>query len=85
VEADPTRRCEILVNLLDVDIKGVEGTHRQSVTVHFEYRRAVTDCPERGVVARVEGPLPGHVSGPADERAGDLGRLAQTTVLLSRP
>jgi transposase len=46
--------CELLVDLLDVDIKGVEGTHRQSVTVHFECRRAVTGCPECGVVARVK-------------------------------
>jgi transposase len=46
--------CEILVDLLDVDIKGVEGTHRQSVTIHFECRRAVTGCPECGVVARVK-------------------------------
>jgi transposase len=46
--------CELLRDLLDVDIKGAAGTHRQSVTVHFECRRAVTGCPECGVVARVK-------------------------------
>ena len=54
METDPTRMCEILVDLLDVNIKGVEGAHRQPVTVHFECRREAVGCPECGVVAYVK-------------------------------
>ena len=46
--------CELLVDLLDVNIKGVEGVHRGPVTVHFECRRVDVGCPECGVVARVK-------------------------------
>ena len=46
--------CEILVDLLDVNIMGVEGGHRQPVTVHFECRRVDVGCPECGVLARVK-------------------------------
>ncbi len=54
METDPTRMCELLVDLLDVNIKGVEGVHRGPVTVHFECRRVDVGCPECGVVARVK-------------------------------
>ncbi|MDH2902962.1 MAG: ISL3 family transposase [Actinomycetota bacterium] len=54
METDPTRMCELLVDLLDVDIKGVQGTHRGRVTIHFECRREVVGCPECGVLARVK-------------------------------
>ena len=54
VETDPTRMCEILVDLLDVDIKGLEGRHRESVTIHFECRRIDVGCVECGVLARVK-------------------------------
>ena len=46
--------CEILVDLLDVNIMGVEGGHRQPVSVHFECRRVDVGCPECGVLARVK-------------------------------
>lgn len=46
--------CELLVDLLDVDIRGVEGEHRGPLTIHFECRRKIESCPERGVVARVK-------------------------------
>ncbi len=46
--------CEILVDLLDVNITGAEGGHRQPVSVHFECRRVDVGCPECGVLARVK-------------------------------
>jgi transposase len=46
--------CEMLVDLLDVDILGVESRHREFVTVHFECRRVVVGCPECGVLAQVK-------------------------------
>jgi transposase len=46
--------CEILVDLLDVSIRGVEGRHREQLTIHFECRRETVGCPECGVVARVK-------------------------------
>jgi transposase len=46
--------CELLVDLLDVDIRSVEGEHRGPLTIHFECRREVVGCPECGVVARVK-------------------------------
>ena len=46
--------CEILVDLLDVNIRAVEGEHRGSLTIHFECRREIEGCPECGVVARVK-------------------------------
>ena len=46
--------CEILIDLLDVNIMGVEGEHRQSMSVHFECRRVDVGCPECGVLARVK-------------------------------
>ena len=54
METDSTRMCEILVDLLDVNIRGVEGRHREQVIVHIECRSAVVGCPECGVVARVK-------------------------------
>ena len=54
METDPTRMCEILVDLLDVNITGVEGGHRQPVSVHLECRRVDVGCPECGVLARVK-------------------------------
>ena len=46
--------CEMLVDLLDVSILGVEGRHREMVTVHVECRRVVVGCPECGVLAQVK-------------------------------
>jgi transposase len=46
--------CELLVDLLDVDVRGLEGRHRERVTIHFECRREVVGCPECGEVARVK-------------------------------
>jgi transposase len=46
--------CELLVDLLDVNILGVEGVHRDDVAVHFECRREMVGCPTCGVVARVK-------------------------------
>ena len=46
--------CELLVDLLDVTILGVEGHHREQVTIHFECRRGDVGCPECGVLARVK-------------------------------
>ncbi|HEY5304722.1 MAG TPA: transposase family protein [Acidimicrobiales bacterium] len=46
--------CEMLVDLLDVNILGVESRHREFVTVHFECRRVVVGCPECGVLAQVK-------------------------------
>ncbi len=46
--------CELLVDLLDVDIKDVVGEHRGPLTIHFERRRDVVGCPECGVLARVK-------------------------------
>jgi transposase len=44
----------MLVDLLDVSILGVEGRHREMVTVHVECRRVVVGCPECGVLAQVK-------------------------------
>ena len=46
--------CELLVDLLDVTILGVEGHHREQVTIHFECRRGDVGWPECGVLARVK-------------------------------
>ncbi|MGH3733933.1 MAG: transposase family protein, partial [Acidimicrobiales bacterium] len=46
--------CEMLVDLLDVNILGVESRHREMVTVHFECRRVVVGCPRCGVLAHVK-------------------------------
>jgi transposase len=46
--------CEILVDLLDVRIKEVQGEHRGPLTIHFECRREIEGCPECGVLARVK-------------------------------
>ena len=46
--------CEMLVDLLDVSILGVESRHREMVTVHFQCRRVVVGCPECGVLAQVK-------------------------------
>ena len=46
--------CELLVDLLDVSILGVEGRHRGQVTIRFECRRVDVGCPECGVLARVK-------------------------------
>ena len=54
METDLTRMCELLVDLLDVTILGVEGHHREQVTIHFECRRGDVGCPECGVLARVK-------------------------------
>ena len=54
METDPTRVCEMLVDLLDVSILGVESRHREFVTVHFECRRVVVGCLECGVLAHMK-------------------------------
>jgi transposase len=46
--------CERFVDLPEINVLGVEGEHREPLTVHFESRRAVVGCPECGVVARVK-------------------------------
>jgi hypothetical protein len=54
VKTDPTRMCEIPIDLLDFDIRGVEGKHRGPLTIRIECRREVMGCPESGAVARVK-------------------------------
>ncbi len=48
VQRDPTCTCEVLVDLTDVNILGVESRDREVVTLQFECRRVVVGCPECG-------------------------------------
>jgi transposase len=45
---------ERFVDLPDINVLGIEGDHREPLTVHFESRRTVVGCPECGVVASVK-------------------------------
>jgi len=54
VETDPTRMCERFVDLLDINVRGVEGDYREPFVIHFESKRIDVGCPECGVVARVK-------------------------------
>ncbi|MGH3733371.1 MAG: transposase family protein, partial [Acidimicrobiales bacterium] len=44
----------MMVDLLDVNILGVDSRHRESVTVHFECQREAVGCAECGVLAQVK-------------------------------
>ena len=57
MSSDPTRMCEILVGLGDVNVLSVEedGT---AVTVTIETRATVAGCPSCGVVASSKGRRP---------------------------
>ena len=54
MSSDPTRMCEILVGLGDVNVLSVEED-RTSVTVTIETRAKVAGCPACGVVASSKG------------------------------
>jgi len=45
VETEPTHMCELRSDLLGVNILGVEGKHREQVTIHFDFRCETVGCP----------------------------------------
>jgi metal-dependent amidase/aminoacylase/carboxypeptidase family protein len=53
VESDPTRMCELLVGLPEINVLGVVDEVDEMLQVHVETRVDRTGCRRRGVVARV--------------------------------
>src|SRR5487761_445238 len=65
--------CERFVDLLDINVRGVEGNYREPLIIHFESKRVDVGCPECGVVAQVKDrPLVTLVDLPVNGRATTL-------------
>jgi transposase len=73
VETDPTRMCELLVGLPDVNLLGVDDVAGEPLRVHVETRADRPGCVTCGVVASVKDrPVIGLVDLPAFGRPTPL-------------
>ena len=54
MESDPTRMCELLVGLPEMNVLGVMDVADEMLRVHVETRVARTGCERCGVIARVK-------------------------------
>ena len=54
MQTDPTRMCELLVGLPEVNVLAVVDEAEEMLRVHVETRVARTGCERCGVVARVK-------------------------------
>lgn len=55
METDPTRMCELLVGLPDVNVLGIDDVIEVPLSVHVEVRRdGPLRCPTCGVIAKVK-------------------------------
>jgi len=54
METNPTRMCELLVGLPDVDVLGVDDLKHGSLRIHIETRAERPGCPSCGVFAQVK-------------------------------
>ena len=45
METDPTRMCELLVGLPDVNVLGVDDVTSGPLRIHVELRTQVVGCP----------------------------------------
>ena len=81
MEENPTRICELIVGLGEVDVVGVDDEPDALLGVRIRTRRwpACGGCGGGGVV---QGDQPGELGGPARVRAPGAPHLAQVALAL---
>ena len=83
MESDPTRMCELLVGLPEVNVLSIDDVAGDPLRVHIEGRSKRPGCARLRSVRPREGPAGGRAGGSALLRAAHPSDLAQAPVAVS--